>query len=166
MVISKKGDCEHCRKSYRYSLIDSEFGENSYAYCDRCGSLATLSYSNHEVAGLPTLSARFREMDAEWEHFLRPCPCGGHFKKGASPRCPYCRAELSAEYATNHLERNSPDGKGRWRWQRNWNGQYAISVEDPNDPGTLKQLSDPVKSPEEEQVRPRGRWSQLFSFDR
>ncbi len=53
MVIVKKGDCEHCGRLYRYSLWHSGFGDNSYAYCDDCGMLALLNYSNPSRSWIP-----------------------------------------------------------------------------------------------------------------
>ena len=53
MVIVKKGDCEHCGRLYRYSLWHSGFGDNSYAYCDDCGMLALLNYSNPYRSRIP-----------------------------------------------------------------------------------------------------------------
>ena len=91
MVMLKKGDCEHCGRFYRYSLWHSGFGDNSYAYCDECGMLALLNYSNESVAALPSPVDKFGEIEESWEPFLQACPCGGHFRKGASPRCPSCR---------------------------------------------------------------------------
>jgi hypothetical protein len=67
MVIVKKGDCEHCEQFYRYSLWHSGFGDNSYAYCDECGMLGILNYSNPQVAGFPRLSQEYAEIDASWE---------------------------------------------------------------------------------------------------
>lgn len=40
------GDCEHCHASFRYDLLHSGFGDMSYAYCERCGTAALLSYWN------------------------------------------------------------------------------------------------------------------------
>src|SRR4029078_815811 len=99
MVMLKKGDCEHCGLFYRYSLWHSGFGDNSYAYCNECGMLALLNYSNEYVAALPSPVDKFGEIEESWEPFLQACPCGGRFRKGASPRCPSCREKLSASHA-------------------------------------------------------------------
>ena len=137
------GDCEHCLRSYRYSLWHCGFGENSYAYCDKCGMLALLNYSNPVVAKLPELSVRYQMIDAAWEPFLRRCACGGRFRQGAAPRCPGCRQEFSAEYAGRHIEANSRGADRGWRWQMSWRGLYCMAVEDPAHPGTLHQVIDP-----------------------
>jgi hypothetical protein len=137
------GECEHCWRSYRYELWHAGFGEFSYAYCDSCGMLATFDYLNGTVRQLPPLSAPHQEIDAAWEPFLAPCPCGGHFKKDASPRCPSCREPLSAEYAAGHIEHNSVGAARGWHWQRNWNEEYCIAIEEPHRAGTMRRVVDP-----------------------
>jgi hypothetical protein len=164
MMNLKKGDCEHCGRLFRYSLWHSGFGDNSYAYCDDCGMLGTIGYSHEQVADFPQLSAKYMEIDQAWEPHLRPCLCGGRFRKGTSPRCPYCHQALSAMYAAAHMERQARGAPKGWRWQRNWSGTYCMAIEDPHEPGTLLQMLDPVIKPEA--VKPKGRWSLLFSFGR
>jgi hypothetical protein len=164
MVLMKKGDCEHCHRFYRYSTWHCGFGDYSYAYCDECGMLGTLSYYNSEVADFPTPSVKYVEIDEAWEALLSPCPCGGHFRKGASPRCPYCHEALSAAYATRHMERQALGAPKGWRWQRNWNGIYCVAIEDPEAPGTLLQVIDPVLR--QEMVKPKSRWPLIFSSSR
>lgn len=161
MHLMNKGDCEHCHRSYRYSLWDSAFGDNSYAYCDLCGMLATFTYSNTVVANLPPPSARYQEIDAAWQQHLSPCPCGGHFRKGASPRCPHCHQELSPLYAARHLEQNSRGSSKDWLWQRNWTGLYCLAIEDPTNPGTFLHAIDPVRQPEP--AKTKKSWN-LLSF--
>jgi hypothetical protein len=164
MTILKKGDCEHCGRFYRYSLWHCGFGDNSYAYCDQCGMLGTINYATEQRADLPPLSAKYMEIDESWEPFLNPCRCGGRFRKGASPRCPYCHKALSAAYAAAHVEKQSLGAPRGWRWQRHWSGTYCMAVEDPREPGTLLQAVDPLIQPEV--AKPKGRWSLLSSFGR
>jgi hypothetical protein len=150
----KKGDCEHCGRFYRYSLWNSGFGNNSYAYCDQCGLLAIVSDSNSLVEGFPRKPVDNEEIDKSWEPFLRPCACGGRFRKGASPRCPWCNEVLSPTHAADHIEAH---GSGRgWQWQRNWSGLYCMAIEDPARPGSLRQVEDPVGLPEV--AKPKKRW--------
>jgi hypothetical protein len=164
MDIMKKGDCEHCKRFYRYSLWHSGFGDNSYAYCDDCGMLAILNYSNTYVAEFPTLSVQFAEIDASWESFLQPCACGGRFRKGGSPRCPHCLQKLSATHAATHIEAQaSGAGKG-WQWQNNWSGVYCMAMDNAETPGYPRQMLDPVSKPET--TKPRSRWSLLFTLGR
>ena len=152
----KKGDCEHCGRFYRYSLWNSGFGNNSYAYCDQCGLLAILNYSNPLVAALPHVSIENEEIDKSWEPFLLPCPCGGRFRKGASPRCQYCNEPLSPMHAAGHIEAQA-FGSGRgWHWQNSWSGLHCMAIEDPRKPGSLLQIEDPIGLPEV--VKPKKRW--------
>ena len=164
MVMLKKGDCEHCGRFYRYSLWHSGFGDNSYAYCDLCGTVAILTYSNPRVAGFPPLSSEYGEIDESWEQFLQPCACGGSFRQGASPRCPFCKLKLSPEHAADHIEEQARGATRGWHWQNTWSGLYCMAIEDPKQPGTLLQVDDPVLKPQ--MVKPRSRWSALFSFGR
>jgi hypothetical protein len=163
MVMLKKGDCEHCGRLYRYSLWHCGFGDTSYAYCDDCGMLATINYSNEGVAEFPEPSGKFQEIDPQWEPLLKHCECGGRFRKGATPRCPHCNEPLSATHAAAHMERQAVGAPKGWRWQGNWNGVYCLAIEDPRDPGTLRQMIDPVKTMEKEK-KARSRWSLLFSL--
>jgi len=152
----QKGDCEHCGRYYRYSLWNSGFGNNSYAYCEQCGLLAILNYSNPLVAGLPQASIENEEIDASWEPFLLPCPCGGQFRKGAAPRCPFCNEKLSATHAAGHIEAQAL-GSGRgWQWQNSWSGLHCMAIEDAVRPGSLLQIEDPVGQPKI--AKPKRRW--------
>jgi hypothetical protein len=164
MVISKKGDCEHCKRSYRYSLWHSGFGDNSYAYCDDCGNLAILNYTNPAVAAFPALSIQFAEIDAAWESLLQPCACGGRFRKCASPRCPHCNEKLSPTHAAAHIEAQATGAGKDWRWQNNWSGVYCMAMDNPETPGYPRQMIDPVHRPET--TESKSRWSLLFSFGR
>ena len=160
----KKGNCEHCGRFYRYSLWHSGFGDNSYAYCDTCGMLATISYTNPQVAGFPSISSEFGEIDASWEPLLQACRCGGHFRRGQAPRCPNCDERLSPVYAAEHIESQALGATRGWHWQNNWTGVYCIAIEDPQNPGTLLQAIDPVIEPE--MTKAKSRWALLFSFGR
>lgn len=138
-----KGDCEHCGRAYHYSLVNASFSDCSYAYCDACGRLAIISYSSAFLLSMPKISTPHQVIDAAWEPYLRPCSCGGHFRRGAAPRCMVCMAELSAEHATSHIERNFVSGGRSWHWQCNWVDSYCIDVEDPAYPGVVRQVTDP-----------------------
>lgn len=70
-----------------------------------------------------------QEMCATMEPYLKPCDCGGRFKRGSLPRCPHCKTALSAELATGFIEQNAPGTKKGWRWQRNWSDIYCIVIE-------------------------------------
>ena len=163
MVMLKKGDCEHCGRFYRYTLWHSGFGDNSYAYCDTCGMLALLNYSNEYVAALPAPTDKFGEIERSWEEFLQHCPCGGSFRKGSSPRCPACNEKLSATHAAEHIEAQALGARG-WKWQNNWSGLYCIAMNDPLNPGAVLQVVDPIAIPERAKVKRR--WPVLFSFGR
>jgi hypothetical protein len=122
------GNCEHCHETFEYRLNHCGFGDCVYAYCDSCGMAAILSLWDKRMPklGCPTQ----QEMCAALQPYLRPCDCGGIFKRGGAPRCPHCREALSPEVATSYIERNAPGTKVGWRWQGNWSGPYCIVIEE------------------------------------
>ena len=143
MITLHKGDCEHCHNTYRYTLWDALFGEYSYAYCDTCGMLATIYDTSENAENLPATVRKYRQMDASWEPFLASCDCGGHFKKGAAPRCVHCKEPLSAEYAAAHISRNVKGAAKSWVWQGNWEDRLCMAISDPKAYGNLRHTVDP-----------------------
>ena len=125
------GTCEHCGRPFGYWLCHSGFADCSYAYCEKCGMTAILSLWNKRMPKLSLGAGAWgqQEIPVELEQYLRPCECGGVFKRGASPRCPHCSQSLSAEAATTYIETNAPGSKQGWRWQRNWHDTYCIVIE-------------------------------------
>jgi hypothetical protein len=167
MFTMHKGDCEHCCRVYNYSLLHAGFGDFSYAYCDSCGILATFNYSSSFFLSLPRLTNQHQVIEQSWEPFILPCGCGGHFRGGVSPRCVFCHEAFSAEYAAHHVERNSVGAGRGWRWQKNWTDVYCMALEDPQNPGTLRQVSDPFadRVPREGKPAKKG-WTNIFSLTR
>ena len=141
------GRCETCGKTFGYYLIHCGFGDCSYAYCDKCGCTAVLSYWSWDrspnTPRLPDGCPPQQEICADWEPYLQSCECGGQFKKGASPRCPHCIERLSPELATTYIEKNAPGTKVGWTWQRNWHETYCIVIEN-------RSVTDNYKYPTEE----------------
>lgn len=123
------GRCEHCGQTFGYLLNHCGMGEDSYAYCDKCGMTALLSHWCKSVPKALLGHLPQGEIFVGVEQYLQPCECGGKFKKGASPRCPHCHRSLSPEGATAYIEANAPGTKKGWRWQRNWSGMYCIGIE-------------------------------------
>src|SRR4030095_13419124 len=108
--------CPHC------------VNESAYGYSDRCGTTALFDgYCNAVPKGVDVgLHGALRD---DVERFVRPCACGGHFRGSASPRCPHCATELSAEVSAEYIEQNAPGTAKGWRWQRSWQGPYGIVIE-------------------------------------
>lgn len=122
------GVCEHCHRTFDYSLIHNGFNDSAYAYCDSCGCTAVISGWSPIPEG-----ARIRihqRIDPDVEQYLDQCACGGKFTANASPRCPSCREMLSPVNATAWIEANAPGTAKGWRWQGSWSGIYCIIVED------------------------------------
>jgi len=122
-----RGVCDRCSQAFDYHLIHNGFNESCYAYCGACGMTALVDtlYEDRAAEGLP----RHRQITRGGEELLASCSCGGAFRAGAGPRCPHCHQELSAPAATEWIESNSPGAVQGWKWQRNWDGLYAIVIE-------------------------------------
>jgi hypothetical protein len=130
MTQTSSGHCEHCSEAFAYQLYHSGFGDFSYAYCDRCGMTAILSYWSKPMPKMAPGCLPYQGICAELEEYLEPCPCGGAFKKGSHPRCPSGNRPLSAQVATSYIEKNAPGTKKGWRWQGNWRETYCMVVGD------------------------------------
>ena len=125
---TNSGTCEHCSVGFHYRLIHNGFNDSAYAYCDRCGCTVTVdAWSSHHPASLRL--QYHRPLLPEAEPFLKPCPCGGSFRAGASPRCPKCKQTLSAELAATYIEANAAGTSKGWRWDRRWDGIYSMIIE-------------------------------------
>jgi hypothetical protein len=143
--MSDHGKCEHCEATFEYALLHNGFNDSAYAYCDQCGRLAIL-----DGWKIPEgIKCKIHgPISAELEPMLQPCECGGRFRGNSSPRCPACRKLLSADIATEWIEENAPGTAKGWRWQRNWIGMYAISIESNFVKDNWKQTEPPNKAVE------------------
>ena len=124
--MDKQGCCEHCGKAFTFRLIHNGFNESAYAYCADCGTTAILDTLYQDRQGFP----RHRSITAEAEEFIKQCQCGGSFRAGAWPRCPWCNKRLSPECARTYIERSVSGAPKSWRWQNNWEELYCIIIED------------------------------------
>jgi hypothetical protein len=121
------GICEHCQRHLDYALIHNGFNDSAYAYCDTCGCTAVISgWSPKPQQAMLRVHQR---IDTEIEDYLERCQCGGHFSAKASPRCPFCKNELSASAATTWIEANAQGTSKGWRWQQSWSGIYCVVVQ-------------------------------------
>jgi len=121
------GVCETCGIHFAYNLLHSGFDDLAYVYCDSCGRTVVLGGWSKIARRMPVLIQV--PLQATIASLLKACPCGGRFSNSASPRCPSCNHELSAERATEYIERNAPGTDRGWRWQRSWSGTYCIAIE-------------------------------------
>jgi hypothetical protein len=119
------GYCETCHKQFGYRLIHNGFNDSVYAYCDNCGEACLLN-----LWQIPKgIEINDYGIIPESVHsFLKPCSCGGTFRKGAAPRCPHCNSILSPIEAAKYIEANAPGAKIDWQWQQSWEGLYCILV--------------------------------------
>src|ERR1700682_483194 len=107
-------------------LIHNGFNECAYGYCDRCGITALFDQWSPLVP--QGIEVGFHgPLTPDAEKLARPCGCGGQFRGSAAPRCPHCAVELSAQHATDHIERNAPGTASGWCWQQT-NGADAPVV--------------------------------------
>jgi hypothetical protein len=114
------GQCEKCGHSFRWYLIHNGFNSSCHAYCSRCGAAAILSLYAAQANAFPG------GITPDIELLLAACSCGGRFLAGATPRCPSCSEELSAQQASNYIEPATPASAEGWRWQKLWNGGRAL----------------------------------------
>jgi hypothetical protein len=122
------GSCDRCSGSFEYMIIHNGFNDTAYAYCDQCG-MTTFVGGMSDSNKPPDAPLRIHEpILIETEPWLLPCECGGRFRREAAPRCPSCNDRLSAESATEYIEKNAAGAKKGWRWQRSWSGMYCIVV--------------------------------------
>lgn len=122
------GTCDECRHTFAYTLIHNGFNDSAFAYCDCCGMTALFDgWSPHVPAGVDV--GLHGPIDRSVEALVEPCGCGGRFRGASAPRCSHCHATLSAERASEYIERNAAGTASGWRWQRRWNGLYAIVVD-------------------------------------
>ncbi len=134
MSKNRVGICDKCKTSFNYYLIHNGFNETSYSYCDHCGKTCLLDEYSEEI---PRKCQWFFETDKRYEKisdklegYLKKCSCGGSFKRNASPRCPHCRQELDPVEVNKFIYNDvRPEYKGKFLWQNNWNGIYAIVIE-------------------------------------
>jgi|SRR5689334_15063022 hypothetical protein len=119
----RSGHCEHCGENFRWHLIHNGFNSACHAYCSSCGATALLSLLG------PALIKRNiypGGITPDLERSMRACTCGGSFLANAAPRCPSCRAELSAMEASKYIEPAEPGPRNGWHWQRRWTGPTAL----------------------------------------
>jgi hypothetical protein len=121
------GRCEACQQVFPYYLIHNGFNDSAYAYCDTCSRVALLGWYSPRPEGAPF--EPFKRIKKSVEPYLRPCACGGHYTADAAPRCPKCLHPLSATEATSWIEANARGTAKGWRWQRDWEGLYAIVID-------------------------------------
>ena len=122
------GRCNHCSRSFSYYLIHNGFNDSWYAYCDKCGKTSILSFFPRPKELQATILVQ-GVVPIEVVPFIRPCECGGVFLPKSSPRCPHCKQALSSAAATTWIEANASGSKMGWGWQQNWDGIYAIVIE-------------------------------------
>lgn len=89
--------CRNCKREMDFERYNARFGNQGYMYCDTDATIVTWSsydpmYSRLSENSHPwMLDAGHR---AVIEQSVISCPSGGHFSFSATPRCPYCLAEL------------------------------------------------------------------------
>ena len=120
------GTCESCGYSFDYMLIHNGFNDSAFAYCDSCGMTALFFTWS---APQDTDIGRYGPITPYVDERAERCTYGGRFLGSAAPRCPSCRQPLSAERAAEYIERYAPAAPDGWRWQRSWQGLYAIVIE-------------------------------------
>ena len=127
-VSQNQGKCSDCQQTFNYTLAGCGFGDCVYAYCDACGQTAILSLWDKRMPRLENCPVQ-QEMCSALEPYVQDCECGGHFRRGSSPRCSHCKLPLSADLAAAYIEANAEGTKKGWRWQRSWSGVYCMVID-------------------------------------
>jgi hypothetical protein len=123
-----KGLCRACGTHFRFDLIHNGFNDSSFAYCGMCGRTALCSHWKWPPS-VPL--AGYGPLQPEHTTHLRRCACGGYFHTHAMPRCPSCRSAFDPVEAASWIEAAAGSTGRGWRWQRTWQGLYAVSVGEP-----------------------------------
>jgi len=122
------GLCEHCGARFGFHFINDEFNASEHYFCQLCGRTAIVSLKEMErrfgAQEMATLG--FEQFVVEKD--LANCGCGGRFRMLSAPRCPVCRAPLSAVLATRWIEGNPHAAHDGRRWQSTWSGVFAIII--------------------------------------
>jgi hypothetical protein len=125
--MSDVGVCESGGHQFQYDMIHNGFNDSAYGYCDLCG--CTLLLSGWSPVSKKVHFQIHQPLESRLEPLLRPCPCGGRFRRSASPRCPACHIELSPINAKDYIEKNAPGAAAGWRWRQSWSGIYCLIIE-------------------------------------
>jgi len=116
------GTCPACGREFKYQRYHAGFGNQGYLYCDSSptvlvwGSLEQPAYRDL-IDKHPWMLDRTEQKLVE--QALAPCPCGGRFRFDAPPRCPHCRADISALvpdkiYYVDSGDNVDGDSQDRW----------------------------------------------------
>lgn len=93
--------CPSCSKIIKLKqehFYHAGFNNQGFLYCDSCTDIFEFSSFNPfyvELVGNKHPWSLSKEEKQMIENHLRPCPCGGHFRFSAYPKCPYCKTNLS-----------------------------------------------------------------------
>jgi 4-phosphopantoate--beta-alanine ligase len=109
--------CRRCNLVFFYGIVNTGLTDVMYAYCEKCGSVLWLTWNSPDwPAGVP--GGPGMTITKAHERLVKPCPCGGRFRRGARPRCPHCGFPLSEEL------RNSIPAM-----RKGWTGLHMILIE-------------------------------------
>lgn len=78
--------CEHLTPAWQSSGMSESF---PHFYCDTCSNVI---HREQDKALVYRAEPSQQLLDAIVRS-LPDCPCGGHFRPGANPKCPHCNAE-------------------------------------------------------------------------
>jgi len=87
--------CSYCKRPIQLKgPYHAGFSNEGFLYCDKDATVLIFDsfnrYYNRVVPNKHPWMLTTKEKQAV-EHHLKPCQCGGIFKFGNKPRCPYCK---------------------------------------------------------------------------
>ena len=80
--------CERLTPAWQSSGMSESF---PHFYCDTCSNVIHREHDKKLVYPVEPSQQLLDRIAAT----LPQCPCGGHFKPGANPKCPHCHAEYA-----------------------------------------------------------------------
>jgi hypothetical protein len=93
-------ECPVCHQTFHTAQkqqYHAGFSNEGFLYCDSCPNIVVFSSYNPRYTHIAGNRHPWTLTEADLplvESHLKPCPCGGHFRFAAAPRCPLCNASI------------------------------------------------------------------------
>jgi len=94
--------CPNCQKEIKLRqkyFYHAGLSNRGFLYCDKGSSMLKFGSYNpnyQRIVGPKHPWTLTAEEKAKLEKHLTPCKCGGRFRFGAPPLCPFCQASLAS----------------------------------------------------------------------
>ena len=91
--------CEQCGRTVAVWCYNPRLGDGSILHCDSCPNQIHVGWNLSEEL-TREVWPQTESVEDGLEHIcqrLEPCRCGGTFRSGLDPFCPFCHARLDAD---------------------------------------------------------------------